>query len=280
MKRKISILIIFLLLIIITYTVIYNNSNLKITSYTYTSSRLPESFNNYVICHISDLHNKSFGDNQEKLINKVEEINPNIIVITGDLIDSKNYDLDIALNFINEATKIVPIYYVSGNHEATSGKYNEIKKELTKRNVIVLDNDYSIVENKNDRIAILGLSDSSFLPSEVEDQTKYYLNDIIKQIDETIEFKILLAHRPETFTTYVEHDINLVFSGHTHGGQIRIPFIGGIVAPNQGLFPKYDSGKFKESNTTMYISNGLGNSIIPIRINNNPEIIKITLKNK
>ena len=88
---------------------------------------------------------------------------------------------------------------------------------------------------------------------------------------------VLLSHRPELFDTYVQKGVNLVFSGHAHGGQIRIPFVGGLVAPGQGLFPKYDAGVFAQGNTTLIVSRGLGNSIIPLRINNRPEIVIVTL---
>ena len=94
-----------------------------------------------------------------------------------------------------------------------------------------------------------------------------------------LEYTILLSHRPELFDLYVETEMDLVFSGHAHGGQFRLPFVGGLVAPNQGFFPKYDAGQFNEENTTMIVSRGVGNSIIPIRFNNRPEIVLVTLRN-
>jgi predicted MPP superfamily phosphohydrolase len=100
------------------------------------------------------------------------------------------------------------------------------------------------------------------------------------KLDELIseeEFTLLLSHRPEMFDTYVEKDVDLVFSGHAHGGQFRIPFVGGVFAPNQGLFPKYDSGIYSEGNTTMVVSRGIGNSAFPFRINNRPEVILVEL---
>ena len=105
-------------------------------------------------------------------------------------------------------------------------------------------------------------------------------SEIVKVELDNTKYNILLSHRPELFDTYVEKKINLILTGHAHGGQIRIPFIGGIVAPNQGFFPKYTSGVIEKNKTTMVVSRGIGNSIIPLRINNRPELVVITLYNK
>ena len=123
---------------------------------------------------------------------------------------------------------------------------------------------------------MLGLLDTSFTePESKEAHTGEQLNKLVKEND---KFKILLSHRPELFDTYSESDVDLVFSGHAHGGQFRIPFIGGVVAPEQGLFPKLTAGIHTKNDTSMIISRGLGNSIIPVRIFNRPELIVVTLR--
>ncbi len=272
-KKKYILLGILLLIIICIILVLYNNKNIKVTNIEYINENIPNSFNNFSMLQISDLHNEEFGNNQEGLINKVKDINPDIVVITGDLIDSKKYDLNVALDFI-KGIKEIPIYFVSGNHESWSNKYDEIKETLIKENVIVLDNEIDIIKVDDQSIEIVGISDSNF-----QNELNFNFEDILKDLSNDENFQILLSHRPEYFEEYVKNNYDLVLSGHAHGGQVNIPFIGGLIAPDQGLFPEYDSGLFKEDNTTMYVSRGLGNSVIPIRINNNPEIVNLILKN-
>ena len=120
----------------------------------------------------------------------------------------------------------------------------------------------------------MGIEDPSFQEDYLFGDSESVARQAIENLqNESDGYMILLSHRPELFDLYVETEMDLVFSGHAHGGQFRLPFIGGLVAPNQGFFPKYDAGQFKEENTTMIVSRGVGNSIIPIRINNRPEII-------
>lgn len=213
--------------------------------------------------------------------NKLKSASPDIIVITGDLIDRREYDLDIAIAFIKGAVDIAPVYYVSGNHEAWSGKYALIKEKLIANGVIVLDNKAFELKKGDESIQILGLSDPDFLTSDYLDGTDN--REILKQLkiwSNGESFKILLSHRPELLNLYFENNIDLIFTGHAHGGQFRIPGIGGLVAPDQGFFPKYTSGSYKKGMSTMFVSRGLGNSIIPIRIFNRPEIVVVTLKQK
>ena len=220
-----------------------------------------------------------FGDEQDKLIGKVEDLSPNIIVITGDLIDRRRYNLEKAMLFINSAVKIAPVYYVSGNHEAWSGKYYEIKERLIDAGVIVMEDSKLDITRGNNSIKLLGLSDPDFLTSDYIDGTDTSkVEEKLKEWSEIEGFKILLSHRPELFDLYSENNIDMIFSGHAHGGQIRLPFVGGLVAPDQGLFPKYTAGSYTSNTSTMYVSRGLGNSLFPVRVFNRPEIISVTLK--
>lgn len=258
---------------------LWQNNSIEISNFKYYSSELPSDFNNFKIVHISDLHNKMFGKEQLKILEKIEKLSPDIIVITGDLIDRRRYNLDKAMDFINGAIEIAPIYYVSGNHEAWSGKYSEIKDGLIGAGVNIMDDTKLEFTKENSTIYLLGVSDPSFITSNYIEGTD--ISDIEEYLSNwsSIEgFKILLSHRPELFDIYSKNNMDLVFSGHAHGGQIRIPFIGGIIAPNQGFFPKYTSGSYNSSKTTMFVSRGLGNSLFPIRVFNRPEIISVTLK--
>jgi predicted MPP superfamily phosphohydrolase len=259
---------------------IYENNSIVITKSNFSSPKITSDFDDFTIAQISDLHNKLFGDDQAKILNKLKSISPDIIVVTGDLIDRRKYNLDIAMTFISGAVKIAPVYYVSGNHEAWSGDFPLIKKSLVEAGVNVLD-DISVELTKGKTsIDIIGLSDPDFLTSDYIEGTN--TSKTIEQLKQWVmgkNFKILLSHRPELFDLYSENSMDLVFTGHAHGGQIRIPFIGGLIAPDQGIFPKYSSGSYSKDSTTMFVSRGLGNSIFPVRIFNRPEIVVVTLRN-
>lgn len=278
-KKRIKIFILIIEIVGFIIFCIWQNNSIVITKFNYINSKIPSEFNGFTIVHISDFHNKEFGGNQEKLLRKVKSISPDIVVITGDLIDRRNYNLDIAMEFILGAVDIAPVYFVSGNHEAWSGKYPIIKQRLTDAGVHVLDDSMTTISKGNESIHIYGLSDPDFLTLNYMDGTD--VNNLTDQLNTWAtdeDFKILLSHRPELFNMYYENNMDLIFSGHAHGGQFRIPFVGGIVAPDQGCFPKYTSGSYSKELSTMFVSRGLGNSIIPIRIFNRPEIIVVTLK--
>ena len=277
-QKKVLLFIVAISIILFTFFNWQNNS-IIISEMLFKNDNIPEAFKGYKILQISDLHNKEFGSKQNKILAKIEKINPDIIVVTGDLIDSNNTNIDIAMELINGAIKIAPIYYVSGNHEAWSGSYDELESNLENSGVVVLDNQKIEVMNDSDSIDIIGLADTSFIESDWLEyggnaETKNLLNTLTEG---TTNFKILLSHRPELFDIYSNSNVNLIFSGHAHGGQFRLPFIGGLIAPDQGFFPKLTEGIHTSNDTSMIISRGLGNSIIPVRILNRPELIVVTL---
>ena len=277
-SRKLKYIVIIVIFIIFC---IWQNNHIVISRFDYSTSMVPNEFNGFTIVHISDLHNKSFGKNQEYLLKKIRLISPDIIVVTGDLIDRRRYDLVTALLFIEGAMEIAPVYYVSGNHEAWSGEYDNIRKELTDYGVVVLDDTKVEMVMNHSKIEILGLSDPAFLTSSYSDERNTSnLEEHLSQLADHNIFQILLSHRPELMEIYTRENIDMIFSGHAHGGQFRIPGIGGIVAPDQGFFPKYTSGSHNIDQSTMYVSRGLGNSLVPIRIFNRPEIISVTLFNQ
>lgn len=259
---------------------IYENNSIVITKSNFSSKKITSDFDGFTIAQISDLHNKSFGNDQAKILNKLKSISPDIIVVTGDLIDRRKYNLDIAMTFISGAVKIAPVYYVSGNHEAWSGNFPLIKKNLEEAGVNILDDIAVELTKGKTSINIVGLSDPDFLTSDyIEGTNTSKTIEQLKQWSMGKNFKILLSHRPELFDLYSENSMDLVFTGHAHGGQIRIPFIGGLIAPDQGIFPKYSSGSYSKDSTTMFVSRGLGNSIFPVRVFNRPEIVVVTLRN-
>lgn len=258
---------------------IWQNNDITTTQINYSNTKIPEEFNGYTIVQISDLHNKEFGKNQEGLLKKIREISPDIIVVTGDLIDRRKYDLDAAIILIDGAMEIAPVYYVSGNHEAWSGNYEDISQRLLSCGVQILDDKKVQLIKNQEMIEILGLSDPDFLTHNYIDGTNSSkLEEHLARLSDDSVFQILLSHRPELFQLYVNQNIDMIFSGHAHGGQFRIPFIGGLVAPDQGLFPKYTSGAYIQNQSTLIVSRGLGNSIMPIRIFNRPDIVAVTLQ--
>ena len=280
MKRKsktILTLISFLLIILIGWT-LWGNTALEVNEYEIVSDRIPQVFDGFRIVQVSDLHNAEFGEGNSKLLELLSQTEPDIIVLTGDLIDSRNTDIEIALAFAREAMKIAPVYFVSGNHEARVSEYEDLKMGLAEAGVIVLENQKVEITREGESITLMGIDDPSFQESylfgDAEGVTKQAIESLQRESD---GYTILLSHRPELFDLYVDTEMDLVFSGHAHGGQFRLPFIGGLVAPNQGFFPKYDAGLFSEENTTMIVSRGVGNSIVPLRFNNRPEIIVVML---
>jgi predicted MPP superfamily phosphohydrolase len=273
---KIRIIIILLILIVFS---VWQNNSITTTQIEISNSQIPDAFDEFTIVQISDLHNKVFRTNQSSLLKSVIEASPDIIVITGDLVDRRKYDLDDAMLFIDGAVRIAPVYFVSGNHEAWSGEYVEISKRLTSAGVVILDDMKVELKSNGEVIELLGLSDPDFLTSTYFEGTKYSsLKEHLSNLSDESVYQILLSHRPELFDLYVDHNIDLIFSGHAHGGQFRFPRAGGLIAPDQGLFPKYSSGSYKEEQSTMVVSRGLGNSIIPVRIFNRPEVVIVTLK--
>ena len=228
---------------------------------------------------VSDLHNAEFGENNVRLLELLSESRPDIIVITGDLVDSGHTDIDIAISFAEEAARIAPVYYVTGNHEARLSQYDRLRNGLEAADVSMLEDRAVELERDGEKITLVGLSDPDFtVRGDIFGEVPAMVSTKLESLADTeSSYTILLSHRPELFESYAGSGIDLVLSGHAHGGQFRLPFIGGLVAPNQGLFPKYDAGLYTESSTQMVVSRGIGNSIIPVRFNNRPEIVIVEL---
>lgn len=277
--RNRTFLAILILTIGISAYFIWANNHINITEFNYSNSKIPATFDGFTIAQVSDLHNKMFGENQKYILLKLKSTAPDIIVITGDVVDRRHYDLEAALEFVKGAVKIAPVYFVTGNHEAWLDDYEIAKSCLIEAGAIFMDDKEVTLMKGDGTLKILGVSDPDFLTTSYDQG-----NDVTKMTGQLAKwssnenFKILLTHRPELFDLYAANNLDLVFAGHTHGGQIRIPFIGAVVAPDQGWFPKYSSGKYIQGDATMYVSRGLGNSIIPVRINNSPEIVVVMLE--
>ena len=278
-KKKTICILSGILLILIVWTA-WGNAALELNTYTISSRGLPDAFDGYRIAQVSDLHNAEFGDRNQRLLEMLREAEPDMIAITGDLIDSRKTNIAVALAFAEEAVKFAPCYYVSGNHEARVSEYQDLKTGLEAAGVTVLDDAQVKIEVSGESITVIGVNDPSFHADYLTSDAAVMDRKLSELSSEDASFTILLSHRPELFDTYAAHEMDLVLTGHAHGGQFRLPLIGGLIAPNQGLFPKYDDGLYSEGNTNMIVSRGLGNSIIPFRFNNRPEVVLIELKSQ
>lgn len=298
-------------LIVFMLFFVWQNNSIVVTKMNYKNKKIPKEFNGLKILHISDFHNKKFGKNYKRIIKKIKEINPNIVLITGDTIDCHFPKPDRVYYFFELLTKIFPVYLVSGNHEHVCGRYDEFIKGYKNAGVHILDDTFVEIEKNNEKLKILGISDLTgnirarlakkqvklrlntselccYISAIKENVFGYISDNSRKVFEEKIknvvckcnknEFCILLAHRPELINLYEKYNIDLVLSGHAHGGQFRFLGIKGIIAPGQGIFPKYTSGLYRKKNTSMIVSRGLGNSVIPIRIFNRPELVVIDLE--
>ena len=265
--------------IIAASSIIRQNKNLKVRKTTLKFDKLPQAFDNYKIAQVSDIHCDRVGLSDLSFIKKIKDFNPDIIVITGDVLDSYNNDMDIAYNILSQLAIIAPCYFVSGNHELRLPiQYEQLINRMKKLNITYMHNSNLLITKNNESINLVGVEDYNFFKN--EDKLNHRAN-FIKTLEELYSpnhFNILLSHRPEKFPIYADIKYDLIFSGHAHGGQWRIPFIGGIFSPSQGFFPKYTNGNYVLKNSTLIVSQGLGNSSFPIRINNRIELVLAILK--
>lgn len=256
---------------------IWSNVTIQLTHIAVSDADLPVAFEGYKIAQISDLHNAKFGKDNNVLIKMLEEQKPDIIVITGDMVDSNHTDVEVAIEFAQRAVAIAPCYYVTGNHEGWIEKeYERLETGLLAAGVEVMHDESVILEKDGEFIQLIGVDDPTF---------RYYFGGApfvsqLQKLKDDNAFTVLLSHRPELFDTYVQEEFDIVFSGHAHGGQVRIPFVGGVIAPQQGFFPEYDAGTYTEGTTTMVVSRGIGNSVVPVRVNNRPEIVIVELQKR
>lgn len=265
MKTILMIISLSALLILI---LMYMSGKLTSTFYIYESARVPKGFDGFKIVHLSDIHCKSFGNNNKELIDTINNMNPDIIFITGDSIDKYHSDLS-PLEFLFEGIQnTAPIFAVSGNHECDDpALYSQLLELYDKYGITDLDDTEIIWSFNGASIQIKGLG--AF-------QNKInWDNDFMTDKHPEL-FSIILNHYPQ-LNRLAYYD--LILSGHIHGGVIRIPFIGGILGNDGEFFPEYDGGRYNLLNSTMYVSKGIGDTVIP-RVNNRPEVVCITLKHK
>ncbi|MHB1126729.1 MAG: metallophosphoesterase [Bacillota bacterium] len=252
------------ILILLAYTY-FQVKSVAVTRYTVPIKNLPSVFEGFTILQLSDLHSKEYGDNQERLLELIHKQEFDIVAITGDFVDKDNPrvapTMDLIKGLLNK-----PVFYVPGNHDWWNGF--TIKEPMQTMGVSVLDNDADKYFRDGEYLWIIGVDD----PYLSRDDLKVASQEIAEPAT-----KILLAHGPNIYQKAIDSKIDLVMVGHTHGGQIRLPFLGAIIAPGQGLFPELDYGLFTAGQTRMVINGGLGETFLPIRFFSRPEIVLITL---
>lgn len=260
------------------WALVWGNTALVTADVLVCSNGIPEAFDAYKIVQISDLHDAQIGKNNEKLIAMTAETEPDCIVLTGDFVDSSRFHPELSLSVAESLVKIAPVYYVSGNHEAIlpDEDYQALTDGLRALGVCVLEDESAELTRDGQSIRLIGLTDIGFHPGTLEEK-KDALRMALSALLPEDEFSVTLAHRPELMDVYTECGAPLVLSGHAHGGQIRLPGIGGLIAPGQGLFPKYTEGKYEENGTTLVVSRGIGNSVLPLRVNDRPQIVVVQL---
>lgn len=237
---------------------------------------------------ISDVHNKVYGEKNAPLIKAVKKINPDFIILAGDLVTSRaGEDMTPGLELARELSKDFKIYYGLGNHESKikerRDKFGDgfafLKESLSDKNIVLLENEGAELPEYNIRITGLELSLEYFAHFKIRKMEEGYLESTLGKAD-TSKCNLLIAHNPDYFSEYAKWGADLVLSGHVHGGIMRLPVLGGVIAPSYRLFPKYDGGVFKEKNSVMLLGRGMGAHTIPFRFFNPAQLYAVTLKTK
>lgn len=241
-------------------------------------SGLPQGFDGYKIVHLSDLHGHEYGEDSRELLERVREETPDLIVITGDLIDQSS-QMELIPALAKGLAAIAPTYYVTGNHEWAlgTGAVKELKGLLAQCGVTPLSNQYEVLERGGDRIVLAGVDD----PNGYADQTTPEELSARIETGQPGLFTLLLAHRNDHFGQYANAGYDFVMSGHGHGGIVRLPFVGGLIGTDRRFFPPWTSGLYTVGDSTLFVSRGLGNNTVPFkgfRIFNRPELAVVTLK--
>lgn len=288
---KLAAVVIFLFAVLyFTVLVCVSAFSLKVTGYEFESPKVEAPIK---IIQLTDLHAKSFGRGNKRLIETVANESPDLIFITGDMYSDDDNGYEKTLRLIGDLKGIAPVYYSLGNHEELYiWKYGkDCLQEIRDAGATLMEKNIVNVDVNGTRVRIGGtigyaLSVDFWELNFGKNAYEHYFDEsfaeqrYMKQFEKTDALKLLLLHRPEGPTLWAKdgwYDVDFVFTGHTHGGIVRIPHIGGLVSPEEGFFPKYDYGLYTMNGVNTIISSGLGNSAIVPRINNIPEIVSVTI---
>lgn len=278
-KSRKTVTILVIIALIITAICLDSRYRLTVTEYELSYDQLPPGFDGFKIVQLTDLHLKTFGEDNAKLIAAVDAQAPDIIVLTGDFINRRLTDAQLGQSeklrvFLNNLALLAPCYFVSGNHEWASGELDSFAAILEEAGIRYLRNEFVTLERNGDQIILAGVED----PNGPADMIKP--SKLIESIENGYPngFIILLGHRDDWLVKYPSLDVDIIMSGHAHGGVVRLPFIGGLFSTEYALFPKYDAGLYNEGAYDFILSRGLGNFNIIPRFLNPPEIVALTLR--
>lgn len=280
-----------LVILTIAGSLIYGNNTIKISRFLISMDKLPRGHAGLRIVHISDLHGKQFGQQNMRLARAIARLEPDLIFVSGDMINSHSDDGSAFINLLYELKGICPVYCSLGNHEqivrgtAGTDRYDRFIKRLREAGAVLLDNERAEIEAGGATFGIYGFT------SELYHYSSRSVSDMWKGAELKVEFietrlgrprddevTILLAHNPKYFQEYVAWGADLVCAGHVHGGVVRLPFLGGLLSPDVTFFPPYSAGLYRSGETAMHVSRGLGNSVIPFRIFNRPDLSLLVLQ--
>lgn len=257
---------------------IHENGTLSVTAYDVTLPRLSAAFDGYRIVHLSDLHAKSFGPDQERLVDTVLSLAPDVVLITGDLIDRRRThtvrQMRPALTLLTRLSAAVPTVRVDGNHEPMSHVGGQFRTLANETDALDITGRSTVLTKDGETLTVIGVPDPVTFRKDFDrwSEQLHALCDPFRDAP-----RIVLSHRPHVIEHYRTLGDALVLCGHAHGGQWRIPPLGGLFAPDQGILPRYTEGLLRVDDTQILIHRGLGNSGFPFRIGNPPEVIAITL---
>lgn len=273
MKKTLKIIILSLLALAVTSIIygLYCSNTIKIKNYSISIDKLNTSTK---FVFISDLHCKEYGDKNSELVSKIKEQSPLFIAVGGDMVNKYSSDDHVMRELLPHLADIAPTYCILGNHELILKDEIDFKNDINSTGAKLLDNEMVTIETNGEKFLLGGMSDFPYYDFNAPDYDtpeRYFWEDFKDKSKNG--YSILLHHQPEYLESIMQDsNVDLVMCGHTHGGAVQIPFAGGVFAPNQGFFPKYDKGEFDLYDTKMIISAGLGDAYPVLRLNNCPEI--------
>ena len=266
-------------LVLLAIQLYVDNNVIEVSNYEVSFENLPKEFDETVLLHVSDLHSKLFGTDNEQLYEKIEEINPDYIMLTGDMVNASDTDFSVFYDFAEKVGAKYETYYIVGNHELALSQNDlaDIITTITGFGVKVLDNETITLVRNGETINLHGMWYNS----------RYYFNEeftieVMNKIigEENGGFDILLTHNPKSFEVYADWGAEVILTGHVHGGMVRLPYFGAIFSPERTLFPKYSEGVYSVENSHMVVSRGLGRGLTGFRLFNKPELAVIVLNSK
>lgn len=254
---------------------LWQNSSIQTPRTTVSLPQLPAAFSGLRVVELADLHGRSFGRDNRRLLRALRRLQPDIICIDGDFFDEKT-DLSMVAPLAAQLCAIAPTFYVTGNHEWRVGTLSQVLAAMREQGVTVLRNDYRLLRRGSERIVIAGVDDPN---GPADQKTPEQLVEQIRREQGQDVFILMLAHRNDTMSLWSSLGVQLVLTGHCHGGVIRLPLLGGVFGAGETFFPDYDAGLYREGDTALYVSRGLGYSRCRFRLFNRPELSLLVLQN-